>query len=244
MRAILVLVLACAACYQPRFTSGQYKCDEPGDVCPTGFVCAAGRCVDPKDVQPALSAEPQDLRVSPTPDLSTPDLSTPDLSAPDLSGDLASPAGCTTLGALAGRDIQACKAAFASGNAPMACPATYRVCNKDDDNLLGLAAAGAACGNAGGFYAAQIIAAVKCNGDVQCESQTIMDGWALLGCGSEVSAADGTTVVTRTVGNDCKKAKVLLPCASNPKGWVCTVGLGDAAHTDATRGGVLCCKQP
>lgn len=248
MRALLAAALLSASCYSPSFISGHYKCDRK-EECPSSFDCVSGRCVDPRVGGADLAASEGDGAAAPE-DLSTvaSDMSQPpqDLYTPDLTGDLQGGGPCTSLGSAAGREIVACRALFAGGNTSGICPSGYRICNADDGGPLAVAAGSATCQNLGGFYAAQISAVLKMNGDVQCEATTLPAGgtWALVGCGSELLTTSATTVGTKTVGNDCKKLKVLLPCDGTVKGWSCATGLSDATHTNVGRGGLLCCRNP
>lgn len=44
---LLIAALACAACYNPTLASGSFRCDSTNNfVCPDGFCCISGSCVN------------------------------------------------------------------------------------------------------------------------------------------------------------------------------------------------------
>ena len=76
-----------AGCYNPAFTSGQFKCDFDGAVCPGGFFCdfVSGTCVNEALLDLAMPDQAMSLRL----DLAM--KMRPDLAMKPPSADLAMP---------------------------------------------------------------------------------------------------------------------------------------------------------
>lgn len=224
MRLLLLSLLLCVSCYQPAISSGSFKCDNLGDLCPDGQVCVSGICVKPGE-EPDLSGGgpdgPVDMAGAP----------------PDLRPDPCA-AGWTEIAA---NSIYACRRAFtvtSGGDFADLCRASYHVCSATDELGPVSANSSARCNAAGGFYTTQIDIALrnidtdKRDADGICAPQSGDMARALLGCGIESG-------LYRLNSNGCNQLKTTLRCASAPTGWSCT-SAQNVSHTSAP-GGVLCC---
>lgn len=239
-RALALLLLALGGCYDPAFVSGKLLCDEAkgADACPSGFSCQSGRCYregdGPDGGAQDLAADPGDGPAS-DPDLTAPrDLAEPrDLVTVDLSGP-----PCPGGGVAAGvtgkeQEVYACKGMFAKGSAATTCGVAYRPCTSSDVSRISISK----CEGAGGFYATNIEGGIKsANQHLTCPSN-MASPYVLIGCGSE----DGTTVPSVS---DCFPFTTAFPCDKGGVAWSCNAGtkLDSASHSDATKGGVLCCR--
>jgi hypothetical protein len=223
MRAIVPLALCLAllsACYRLDTSSGKFRCDAPGDVCPAGTSCIAGLCRDRSDEHtPQAEA---DLRPA-------------DLTPAAVSGCAASGG---RLAARGGALVFACEGGFAQGGAPSLCRAGYHVCGAADEALLLAANQDGRCTSTPSFYASQVEAALT-DSAADCKPTSTTPRRALLGCG-----AAGTGVRTHPIELEkgCSGLHLALPCEGETPGWTCTKGLADATHSQGERGGVLCCS--
>lgn len=225
------LALLLLSCFQPELISGRFRCEQPADTCPKQFVCHGGLCVDPALVHDGggmtdLSGS-EDLRgQDPKVDMRVPQ---PDMRPP-----------CVQVSKEMSRDALACRITFAGGATNALCPGGYKLCGAGDDALLAKVEDGTMgntkCSALGGFYASGLTVAVNKDpnkqDEVVCDAKMEEGGWALVGCGTG----------GRALKNDCKKLKVMMPCAEPAQGWMCGTGISDASFA-GPEGGVLCCKE-
>lgn len=206
-------------CFAPELPSGQFKCDQPSDVCPDNMQCVSGVCqsrVDDPTAPPAI-----DMSMTPTP-------------MPTK--------GCSGTGVLlasvGGKDAHACAGSFPgpSGGATVLCATGYHLCKSRDSALLMDARANGRCDGPqlGGFFAADVLAGYDASGTLICDPKVAVTTAALVGCGSEVGS--------RSLDPSCQDLLTAAPCDGTVNGWTCTTNLGTATHAAGKGGGVLCCQ--
>ncbi len=245
MRRLSLLLLLSVSCYHPGIASGTFTCDQPGDICPDGQVCAGGLCVNPGDVPDGATLSdlavggPADLTGSSPADLTGGGPADLTMSAP---ADLTAPPDPCAAGwtEVVPASIYACRRTFTvtGGNFDNLCRTGYHVCSAADDVSGAESSPGSdKCNAAGGFYTTQLNIAVH-NVDTDhtadgiCTPQMSDTDRALLGCGSD----NGLYRLNRP---GCNTLRTTLRCSSAPTGWTCT-SAQQITHTSST-GGVLCC---
>jgi hypothetical protein len=210
-----------SGCYSLDAPPGQFRCDQPGDACPSGMQCIAGAC------RPRT-----DENLPPAPD-------------PDAQVDLAAPAagrGCTgpsrlLVEAASGRLMVACTGRFDAGKAGTLCAAGYRPCSSADMDLFAEASQ-SRCSGLPGFFVADVKAVLLASGDAECQNPTSGTPF-LVGCGG--SSQDGGSLLKKP----CAGLTVGLPCSGQgtQATWSCTTSAADASHSAAESGGALCCTR-
>lgn len=208
-----------SGCFQPDLPTGQFKCDQPSDVCPDTMQCVSGVCqsrMDDPTMPPAV-----DMMMTPTP------MPTKGCSGTGM-----------LLASVGGKDAHACSGSFPvpSGSATALCASGYHPCKSRDSALLQDARANGRCDGSrlSGFFAADVLAGYDAGGNFICDPKVAVTTTALVGCGSEVGA--------RPINPACQDLIIAAPCDGTVNGWTCTSNLSTATHASGKSGGVLCCQ--